>query len=54
MSTHTEERLHVNAFIDAEVRRELERLAREAERSLSAEIRLALRRHVERTEEEQT
>ena len=42
------QREHVNAFIDVDARRELERLAREGERSLSAEIRLALRTHIER------
>ena len=48
MTTSTAQREHVNAFIDVGVRRELERLAREADRSLSAEIRRALAAHVER------
>ena len=52
MTTSTAQREHVNAFIDVGVRRELERLARINERSLSAEIRLALRAHVEREEDE--
>ena len=43
-----ERREHVNAFVDADVRRELVRLARENDRSLSAEIRRALAAHVER------
>ena len=47
----TEQREHVNAFIDRDVRLELERLARANERSLSAEIRLALRAHVQREDE---
>ena len=42
-------REHVNAFVDADVRRKLERLARANDRTLSAEIRRALRAHVERT-----
>ena len=51
MPTTVQEREHVNAFIDRDVRRELERLARVNERSLSAEIRLALRAHVDRDDE---
>jgi predicted transcriptional regulator len=57
MDTQTEGRAHVNAFVDVEVRRELERLARVNDRSMSAEIRLALREYVERThpnEEDET
>ena len=53
MATTVQEREHVNAFIDRDVRRQLERLARVNERSLSAEIRLALRAHVERDENEE-
>jgi predicted transcriptional regulator len=47
---------HVNAFVHPDVRRELERLARAGDRSLSAEIRRALDAHVGRdeTEEEET
>jgi len=48
MDTNTLPRAHVNAFIDVDMRRELERLAREADRTLSAEIRRALAAHVER------
>jgi predicted transcriptional regulator len=48
VAINVQQREHVNAFVDADVRRELERLARMNERSLSAEIRLALRAHVER------
>lgn len=47
MATSTAPREHVNAFVDADVRRELERLAREADRSLSAEIRRALAAYVD-------
>jgi predicted transcriptional regulator len=53
MLTSTPQREHVNAFVDADVRRELERLARENERSLSAEIRMALRQYLERDDEEE-
>lgn len=48
MATTTAERVHLNAYVDADVRDELERLARSNERSLSAEVRLGLRAHVER------
>jgi predicted transcriptional regulator len=48
MDTNTLGRVHLNAFVDVDIRRELERLAREADRSLSAEIRRALAAHVER------
>jgi predicted transcriptional regulator len=48
MDTNVQERAHVNAFVDATVRRELERLAQANDRSLSAEIRRALAAHVER------
>ena len=48
MLTSTLRRVHLNAFVDADVREELERLAREADRSLSAEIRRALAAHIER------
>ena len=49
MAITTLERAHVNAYIDADMRRDLERLALENDRSLSAEMRIALRRHLERT-----
>lgn len=48
MATNTLERVHVNAYIDRDVRDELEQLARTNERTLSAELRVALRAHVER------
>ncbi len=47
MATSTPQREHVNAFVDVDVRRQLERLALANDRSLSAEIRRALRAHVE-------
>ena len=50
MATSTAQREHINAFIDVGVRRELERLAQENDRSLSAEIRRALAAHVDRHE----
>ena len=46
-------RENVNAFVDADVCRQLVRLARENDRSLSAEIRRALRAHVEREHDEE-
>jgi hypothetical protein len=48
VATTTPERVHLNAYVDADVRDELERLARANERSLSAEVRLGLRAYVER------
>jgi predicted transcriptional regulator len=48
MVTKTEERRHVNAWIEPDLVRRLDEKAREADRSRSAEIRLALRRHFER------
>jgi predicted transcriptional regulator len=48
MATKTDERRHVNAWIDHDLAQRLDEKAREADRSRSAEIRLALRRHVER------
>jgi predicted transcriptional regulator len=50
MATKVQERAHVNAFVDVDVRRELERLAQRNDRSLSAEIRRALAAHVERVD----
>jgi predicted transcriptional regulator len=49
MATKTEERRHVNAWIDPDLAQRLDEKAREADRSRSTEIRLALRAHVERT-----
>jgi predicted transcriptional regulator len=54
MATKTDERQHVNAWIEPELARTLDQKAREADRSRSAEIRVALRRHVERATETNT
>ena len=48
MATKTDERRHVNAWIEPDLAQRLDEKAQEADRSRSAEIRLALRRHVER------
>ena len=41
----------VSAQVPVEVKNELERLAREGDRSLSAEVRRAVTRHLERDKE---
>jgi hypothetical protein len=51
VTTNTLERAHLNAYVDRDVRNELERIARDNDRSLSAEVRLGLRAHVERADE---
>jgi predicted transcriptional regulator len=48
MATKTEQRRHVNAWIDPDLAQRLDEKARDADRSRSAEIRIALREHVER------
>jgi hypothetical protein len=48
MSTFTEPKVIVSAAVEAEQRDELERRARVAERTLSQEIRLAIREHLGR------
>lgn len=53
MATTTLAREHLNAYVDADVRRELERLAAENDRTLSAEVRRALRAYVERDHDEE-
>lgn len=53
MAVKTPAREHMTAFVDADVRRELERLAEENDRSLSAQVRIALREHVERDHDEE-
>ncbi len=40
----------VGVILDRELREELERSARESERSVGAEIRVAIREHLERSE----
>jgi predicted transcriptional regulator len=47
------DRIIVSAQVPADVHGELERLAREADRSLSAEIRRALVAHVERATDDE-
>jgi Ribbon-helix-helix protein, copG family len=49
MSTKTEDRQHVGTWIEPEVVRELEERAEQADRSRSAELRIAIRRYLERT-----
>jgi hypothetical protein len=48
MRATTPERAHLTARVDRDVLEELERIAYRNDRSLSAEIRLGLRAHVER------
>jgi hypothetical protein len=43
----------VTVLMPGAMRAELERLAAEAERSLGGEVRLALREHLERTDEKE-
>jgi predicted transcriptional regulator len=47
MATKTRQRLHVNTWVDPELVRRLDEKAAAADRSSSAEIRIALRQHVE-------
>ena len=47
MTGKTEQRQHVTVMVDPEVARRIDERAEAADRSRSAEIRLALRRHVE-------
>jgi hypothetical protein len=51
-ATATSERVVVHAFVDRHVRVGLERLARDGDRTLSAEIRRALAAHVHNETEE--
>jgi hypothetical protein len=41
---------HVGLFVEPQLRAQLERAARENERSMSAEVRVALKRHLNRPE----
>jgi predicted transcriptional regulator len=50
MATKTEQRQHINAWVDASLARRLDERAQQADRSRSAEIRTAIREHLERTE----
>lgn len=53
MSTRTEERVSVSVFVDPRDRERLVELARSHDRSISAEIRRAIREHVERDDEDE-
>jgi hypothetical protein len=53
METYTETKVIVSAAIDREQREELERLAREGDRTLSQQIRLIVRRYLERTDDKE-
>jgi hypothetical protein len=53
-SSEVLERVIVSAQITATEHEELQRIAREADRSLSAEIRRALRSYLEHANEEET
>lgn len=53
MATQTEDRAHVNAWLDPELHRRLVELARLEDRSVSSVIRRALREHVERDNREE-
>jgi predicted transcriptional regulator len=48
MTTKTEERRLVNAWVERDDAQRLEELARRADRSRSAELRLAIRKYLER------
>jgi predicted transcriptional regulator len=54
MATKTEGREHVNVWVEPELVRQLDEKAEEADRSRSAQIRIALREHIERSEEGDT
>jgi predicted transcriptional regulator len=43
-----DDRVHVGAYVEPTLKRELDESARRADRSLSAEIRVALRAHIGR------
>jgi predicted transcriptional regulator len=53
MATQTEQRELVTAWIDPRDRQRLVELARTHDRSLSAELRRAIRRHVARNDAEE-
>ena len=52
MTTQTETRKVVTAWVDALDARRLDDVARVADRSRSAELRLAIRAHLERNDDE--
>ena len=51
MSTRSEDRVSLSVFVDPRDRERLVELARTHDRSISAEIRRAIRVHVERDDE---
>jgi predicted transcriptional regulator len=53
MSALTQERVSVSVFVDPHDRERLAELARNHDRSISAEIRRAIREHIERDQEEE-
>ena len=53
MATKTAQREHVGTWVEPEVVRELEERAEQVDRSRSAEIRIALRRHLEQSHAEE-
>jgi predicted transcriptional regulator len=53
MTTKTEERRHVNVWVEPELARKLDERAEQEDRSRSAVIRVALRRHLERDDEKE-
>ena len=52
MSTRTDDRVSVSVFVDPRDRERLVELALAHDRSISAEIRRAIRQHVERDDDE--
>jgi metal-responsive CopG/Arc/MetJ family transcriptional regulator len=54
MATSTDDRRMVSAWIEPTLAERLDEAAREADRSRSAEIRTALREHLERTADDET
>ena len=53
MQTYTETKVNISAAVDREQREQLERLAREGDRTLSQQIRLIVRRYLERQGDEE-
>jgi predicted transcriptional regulator len=53
MGTRTQKRAHVNAWLDAQLHRRLVELARVNDRSVSGELRVAIREHVVRDDQEE-
>ena len=52
MTEKTASRRLVNTWVDPELVERLDDVAREADRSRSAELRIAIRRHLERDDDE--